>query len=280
MNHYVYRITNTIENIHYYGVRSCIGDPRFDIGVKYFSSSSDKNFIKLQKNNPEYFKYKVVKIFSSRKDACKMEVKLHHMFDVGVSEAFYNKCKQTTYGHDQTGVRRTPEQVENLAKSTRGTVVVQDRDGNCFRVKKTDPRYISGELYNPLRGKPKSDQHRANISLSWKNRVVTDETRAKMSKSRKGVPKSKAHIEKLSGANHHNTKRISIFDSTGNLMYVCESGFKSFCKKHGLPFDSLVRSYQSNGCPLYQKLGKSDITRLKNTNRIQFVGWFAMITPP
>ena len=34
--HYVYRITNKIENKHYYGVRSCKIDPKLDLGIKYF----------------------------------------------------------------------------------------------------------------------------------------------------------------------------------------------------------------------------------------------------
>lgn len=39
--HYVYRITNKVENKHYYGSRSSNVPPIEDIGKKYFSSSSD-----------------------------------------------------------------------------------------------------------------------------------------------------------------------------------------------------------------------------------------------
>ena len=56
--HYTYRISNTLINKHYYGTRSTGINPKDDLGYKYFSSSSDKEFIKDQKDNPQNYKYK------------------------------------------------------------------------------------------------------------------------------------------------------------------------------------------------------------------------------
>lgn len=67
MYHYTYRITNTKERMYYYGVHSCYCLPKEDIGVKYFSSSKNKEFIKDQKENPQDYKYKVLKIFETRR---------------------------------------------------------------------------------------------------------------------------------------------------------------------------------------------------------------------
>ena len=101
--HYVYRITNKIENKHYYGVRSTKLEPKDDLGIKYFSSSTDRVFIKGQKENPYNYKYKIIKIFSTREEAIKLEIKLHNKFNVSVNESFYNKAKQTGVGFDSTG---------------------------------------------------------------------------------------------------------------------------------------------------------------------------------
>ncbi len=49
--HYVYRITNTVLRKHYYGSRTSKIRPNLDLGVIYFSSSTDKNFLKDQKLN-------------------------------------------------------------------------------------------------------------------------------------------------------------------------------------------------------------------------------------
>ena len=107
--HYTYRITNNKLNKHYYGVRSSRLQPIDDLGIKYFSSSSDKEFIKDQKDNPQDYRYKVIKIFKTRKNAIDLEIKLHAKFNVDINESFYNRAKQTSnkfsitkFGHKMT----------------------------------------------------------------------------------------------------------------------------------------------------------------------------------
>jgi len=114
--HYVYRITNTKLNKHYYGTRTS-KNPKEDIGIKYFSSSKDKDFIKDQKENPQNYKYKIIKIFNNRKEAIKLEIKLHSKFDVGVNESFYNRAKQTSTGWDRTGCMNSTKAKEKQRRS-------------------------------------------------------------------------------------------------------------------------------------------------------------------
>ena len=90
--HYTYRITNIKEGMYYYGVHSCDCLPKEDIGVQYFSSSKNKEFIQDQKQNPENYKYKVLNTFSTRQEANKHEQFLHKKFNVRAHEKFYNKC--------------------------------------------------------------------------------------------------------------------------------------------------------------------------------------------
>lgn len=94
--HYVYRITNKELNKHYYGVRSSKVEPKLDLGIKYFSSSHDKDFINEQKINNSIFKYKVIKIFETREEAMKLEIFLHKKFNVGLNKSFYNLCSQSS----------------------------------------------------------------------------------------------------------------------------------------------------------------------------------------
>ena len=53
-----------------------------DIGVKYFSSSTDDAFVADQKLNQNHYKYKIVKEFGGRKDANDFEVKLHERLNL------------------------------------------------------------------------------------------------------------------------------------------------------------------------------------------------------
>lgn len=101
--HYTYRITNIVEKKYYYGVHSCNCLPKEDIGVEYFSSSKNKAFKEDIKENPQNYKYKVVKIFSTRIEAVEHEIFLHNKFNVGVNKKFYNGTKQGSTNRDTTG---------------------------------------------------------------------------------------------------------------------------------------------------------------------------------
>lgn len=103
--YYVYRITNKVENKHYYGKRTSNIQPNDDLGKIYFSSSTDLQFIKDQKLKPHNYRYKIIKIFTNSKDATFYEIFLHEKFNVGLNEKFYNKCKQTSVKFDTNGIK-------------------------------------------------------------------------------------------------------------------------------------------------------------------------------
>lgn len=138
--HYVYRITNVIKNKHYYGCRSCDCEPTEDLGIIYFSSSYDKDFIKDQTCNPQDYKYKILKLFPTRKHAIQYEIMLHKKFDVGINESFYNIVKQTSSGFDYTGRRHSKQTKlkisQNTSKALRkkfDSIYQYDLNGNYIR---------------------------------------------------------------------------------------------------------------------------------------------------
>lgn len=102
MYHYVYRITNKILNKHYYGKRSSKKLPKEDLGIFYFSSCKKlKNDIKLI--GAENFKFKVIILFNSAKDAINFETLIHKKFDVKNNDNFYNQANQLIDSFDTTG---------------------------------------------------------------------------------------------------------------------------------------------------------------------------------
>lgn len=158
-NHYVYRITNKIENKHYYGVRSSNIKPKDDIGIKYFSSSTDKNFMLDQKENPQNYKYKVLKIFDSRKDAEMHETFLHEKFSVQTNESFYNKAKNTLMGFSVEGTKQLEE---HKAKLTLTKI-----DKELF--------YLDDNLISVNKGVPKSKEHKEKLSAAKTNVPLSEE---------------------------------------------------------------------------------------------------------
>ena len=245
--HYVYRITNIIENKHYYGSRSSKDIPIDDIGVKYFSSSTDSKFIQDQINNPDNYRYKVVFIFDNRLDAVLYESKLHYKFDVGNNPSFYNKIIQTQIAVDFTGWHHSEESKRKIgiASKKRGisdkakdnlkwhrenrvrTQEERDKMSNAKlgnnntsgkRSIETKIKMSNAKLDKPsnFAGKThtkKTKDKMSNAKLGdnnpkyWKGKKRDEETKSKISKSRKGknigpVKKIKCpHCEKIGGIN-------------------------------------------------------------------------------
>lgn len=132
--HYVYRISNLSTRKHYYGVRSCKVEPKFDLGVKYFSSSTDVDFIHDQKTNPQNFRYKVVRLFITRQEAMDFEIILHEKFEVSSNENFYNRANATSSGFGMSGTHFSAEHKEKLSRSTRDSTIYTFyyKDGSTF----------------------------------------------------------------------------------------------------------------------------------------------------
>jgi len=155
MFHYTYRITNLKLNKHYYGVRTSKIEPKYDLGIKYFSSSTDKEFILDQKENKNNYKYKVIKIFNTRDNALLLEIKLHQKFNVGINEYFYNKSKQTSTGWDTSGRKMSEEFKKNISIKNSGRIFSEDH---------------RKKLSLAAKGKKKSKEHCDSIKKAVNNK--------------------------------------------------------------------------------------------------------------
>lgn len=283
--HYVYRITNTKEQKHYYGVRSSKIEPKLDLGIKYFSSSRDKEFMNEQKENKSIFKYKVIKIFETRKEAVKLEIKLHSKFDVGLNESFYNKAKQTSTGFDTSGI-----------SVNKGKVTALDtRDGKVKHVTMADYRMYdyyqsiigtktdfsidkknlprkpvsdeTREKQSKARlGKPMSDETKAKLSKINKGKKLSQDTKDKLSASKKGCIISDVHITKIKS---HYVKTYEIYDDSDLLihrMYCTKSDFLKISKELNIPSNNL---YKNKNNKIFQGVIDNG-----NLNKFKQKGWY------
>lgn len=191
MNHYVYRITSIVEDKYYYGVRTCKVEPKEDLGKKYFSSSTDKIFIKDQKENPQNYKYKVLKRFPTRKEAISYEIKLHQRFDVGAHEKFYNKVKQTSDGWDTSGVEMKKLRDYTVSEETKEKL----RQANLG--KKQSKETIAKRAAK-LKGREVSEETRRKIGLKNSQKVRTEAEKAHLAKINTGKTLSEETKRKIS----------------------------------------------------------------------------------
>ena len=206
-NHYVYRITNKVKNKHYYGVRSCKVIPKLDLGIKYLSSSVDKEFIRDQKENSKNYKYKIINIFNSRKEAMLFEIKLHDKFDVGINESFYNKAKQTSDKFSIYGMKHNNTSKEKMSNAKKGkpspnkgkTFTKEHKEALSIAQKnRTDDRKISEETKKKIsianKGKKQSEEQKQNKSKSMLGRKLPESTKENMKKAHQN--RSKDNEEK------------------------------------------------------------------------------------
>ena len=129
---YTYMITELSSNMKYIGVRSS-NEPLKDIGIKYFSSSSDKSFIINQIKDKNNYSYKILEIFDDRNKANTHEIELHKKYNVAINPEFYNKANAISAGFD-----------------TSNRVTVIDIDGKYISISKDDPRWTNKELKSHL----------------------------------------------------------------------------------------------------------------------------------
>lgn len=152
----------------YIGVRSCIGDPSLDIGIKYRSRSKNVEFIKDQQKNPTSYEYEVLQTFDTRKQAGAEEVKLHALYNVKDNPEYYNLANQTSELFDISGkvtvvdihgktssISTTDVLFLNgtLVSIHKGKQLVYDEHGKCISVRHDHPGLISGKFISIHKGK-------------------------------------------------------------------------------------------------------------------------------
>lgn len=215
-HHYVYRITNTQMNKHYYGVRSSKVEPKLDLGIKYFSSSTDKEFIQEQKENKDIFKYKIIKLFNSRKEANNFEIYIHEKFNVGINESFYNRAKSTSTGFCIEGINHSEETKSKISGTQKGGILSNETKAKMCKPKSEETKFKISETKKGTKHtaetKAKMSESKKNMSnetrakMSKAKQNVSDETKAKLSKSNKDKPKSEEHKAKMSETAKNRTK--------------------------------------------------------------------------
>ena len=199
MNHYTYKITNIKTNKSYIGVRSCEDTPSEDIGIKYFSSSSDKVFISEQRINPENFIYEVINTFDNRVDALTDEIRLHEMHDVCKNPQFYNLSKQTSNGMDFTGGNHSEESKLKIGEASKERGISEKAKANLLwhtknriRTPEEIKKMSEAKLGNTNASGKRSEEYSKKLSermqgtAFFKGRTHSDEAKKKMSEAKLG----------------------------------------------------------------------------------------------
>lgn len=223
----------------------------------YAGSVSSKKwsnvYYKELKENRHLFKTRILSYHETRKEAFDEELRLQKMHNVVKSKLYYNESlahPDGPHGRDVSGElnpmfgkTHTDEVKQLLSDINKNKVVVVDKEGNRLRVDKTHPDYISGELVAESKG-----------------RKASQESRMKMSETRKG------NLNK-------NAKKFEIYNANNEKVFYCHGNFKQVVKENKLPYGKLIWSAQNNGSPIYVNTKEYLIPK----NYKDFIGWYAKI---
>lgn len=261
--HYVYRITNKENNKHYYGSRTTSIEPKLDLGIKYFSSSLDKEFINEQKLRNDNFKYKIVRIFSTRKEADVFEMCLHKKFNVKLNKSFYNRNNAGSFNftmnsENHWAKNKTPEEVKEIYKvvSIKNSIKTSLQFEKLGHWTKNKTSEETKEIYK----KSGEKQKETKSSKEFKYKLQNSE-------------KFKNKIHDNKGYKNPNAKEFELFDKDDNLIFSGKGNYIEKCKEIGFPI-SAFNKYK-NKVKVYTDVenNKQSMSLLIKSGNIKFLGY-------
>lgn len=264
--HYTYRIINIISKKEYIGVRTANILPELDLGIKYFSSSSDKEFISEQMEC-SYFEYKVISIHPTRTSAVKEEIALHTFFDIAKNEMYYNKAKQTSSGFDMSGVKMKEEQKLKIGIANSGKIRSEETKTKLSEAKKGIPSVRLGAKLTPETKLLLSAAAMGENSHWYNKNGHTEETKNKISTSNSGINNGMYKIginHPMFGKFHSEETKKKISGTLQGRAHSEEAKEKMSIAKKGIKKPTIE-------CPHCQKVGGVPQMKRWHFNNCKFI---------
>lgn len=183
--HYFYKITNLINGHFYYGVHNTdnLNDGYMGSGIKLHKA--------YEKYGIENFTKEILKFFNTANEAFDYEAEVVTENLVSSNEC-YNIAKGGIGGNSWDN------------SICINMVVVRDKNGNCLRVSKDDPRYLSGELVSNTTGFIRVKDKQNNIYVVKTNdERYLNKTLVPLQTGRKWSDEQKTNLKNIFSVKKH-----------------------------------------------------------------------------
>ena len=277
--YYVYRITNIKLNKHYYGSRATTLNPEDDLGIKYFSSSKDKEFKQDQKDNPQNYKYKVIKTFNNSAESQIFESYLHQYFDVKLHESFYNKANQRPFGYDRTGIPTSKLQKQKASETHKGKKPSKEIADKISKTRNEWSEERKEEYSRKQReshiGKKLSKNHKNNIKAAHYRRSEEEENKRRLKISKTILSKSKEEMNDRALKQRYTRREMVLIITSYNIVKhitYTQGWLKELCINKNYPISAFNSSLKNKGQLLYNN--ERGYKYVKNKYNEQFRFWW------
>lgn len=259
--HYVYRITNLDLHKHYYGSRTSKCQPKDDLGIIYFSSSKNKDFIQDQKLYPTRYKYKIIKEFSCKDQALLFEIKMHNKFDVGRNENFYNRAKQTStsFSFSNLGQKR-PDHSTRMAGSNNPFFGKKHTEETLDKLRKVN-RASAGRKVKESRKRIMEDGRTLQEHITEKRmKTMTDVVEGTSIYDNSGQKSGRTRKARGSqrGSKNGRAKIVQVQDANDTIIFT--GYLETWCTENNYPLNVFRKSLRT-GERVFSKERPSDISQ-------------------
>lgn len=175
---------------------------------------------------------------------------------VGVNKGTLNV--KVLDGFKKIAINEFYKNYDKYIAQNKNKVIVKNLNGECFKVDKNDPRYLSGEYVSVHHGKILAKNEFGKVFYVAKEEFIN--------KGMAGINKGL-----ISGKNNPNAKVIKIFNDKNEIMHTCIGNFEEVCKNENLPFSLLKKTY------LHNSFIEKPVRKHASDNRKKYCGWYARI---
>lgn len=291
MKYIIYRITNTINGKIYIGYHRTK-----DINDGYMGSGL---YIRraIEKHGVSSFTKDIIHFCDDEESMKSMESEI-------VNEEFINRSdtynmKIGGHGGFMSGYVTVPGKQVTVEEFNRNTeyhgvcknkVPVFNSEGISFQVDKSDERIKSGELIRCFEKNglidainssseivrlTKDEYRRGNFTSIHKNVIMAKDINGNIIRTNRDDERYiNGELVGITKGMNVNISSYLIYDDLDNIRYkINNESFTSFCKSNNLPWGALLKSHQSGGKKIYQKVGSNE-KKLVESNLLKYKGWY------
>lgn len=259
---YVYKVTNIEFKRFYIGSKTSTSKYNHNIGVDYFTSSTDENFVKDFKLNPQNYKCEILKYFNDKQQCLDYEA---HLIERAwgnqnlINRGYIKKSGETNHIVRNSKTKHSEETKRKISESNKGKIISEDAKEKIS----TSLKEYFAENGNTRKGTKLSEEQKEKISNTvtkhWKeglysaDHLQNPESRKKQRESLKKHNAKLTTEERKAKYGHSKLAEARAFAHKNNLMIQDDFGLSHGTFYRKVKSGQIIKVDEYMGVALFKK---------------------------